>query len=254
MELADASPAVEVAAGEYLRLLGYPRNHTLSGKALELAEGAREWYARQGRPWIYAREAESVQIGDNAVSIEGVEFHSRRLWNTLRKAEAHGALLAAAGAGPEAEEEANRLWRDEKPDEYFFLEVYGSAVAEHLLTAAGARICAWADQERMAALPHASPGFEQWDIAEQPALLRLTQARGHELPGRLRALESGALRPKKSLLGVFGLTRHTESVRRLTELNPCQNCSMPGCGFRRTPYVKDCWSRETEAAWQGQQQ
>jgi hypothetical protein len=252
--MADNSPAVEVAPEEYVRLLGYPRGHALSGRSLELAEWAREWYTRHGRPWIYAREAENVEIAGGAVRIEGAPFHCQPLLNTLEKAGAHSVFLAGAGAGAEAEEEANRLWREEKPDEYFFLEVYGSAVVEHLLTAAGARLCAWAEEQGMAVLPHASPGFARWDILEQPALLRLVQAAGHELPARLRALDSGALWPKKSLLGVFGLTRHAERVQRLTDLNPCQNCSMAGCRFRRAPYVKNCWSRETEATWQGQEQ
>jgi len=53
------------------------------------------------------------------------------------------------------------------------------------------------------------------------------------LPGNLEALESGALRPKKSLLAVFGLTRHTDGVRRLTELVACESCSLASCQYRR---------------------
>ena len=43
-------------------------------------------------------------------------------------------------------------------------------------------------------------------------------------------------RPKKTLLAVFGLTRHTERLRRLTDLVPCENCSFGPCQFRRAPY------------------
>jgi hypothetical protein len=46
------------------------------------------------------------------------------------------------------------------------------------------------------------------------------------------------LKPKKSLLAVFGLTRHTENLRRITDLVPCQNCSLAGCQYRRVPYGK----------------
>ncbi len=49
-------------------------------------------------------------------------------------------------------------------------------------------------------------------------------------------MESGALRPKKSQLAVFGLTRHTGSLRRLTDMLPCENCSFGPCQFRRAPY------------------
>ena len=86
------------------------------------------------------------------------------------------------------------------------------------MTAAGARLCAWADSRDMAVLPHYSPGYSQWDVAEQSRLLRLIAVRGTQLPGHLEALDSGALRPKKSQLAVFGLTRHIDRVRRLADL------------------------------------
>ena len=96
----------------------------------------------------------------------------------------------------------------------------------------GERLCAWAEGGEMAVLPHYSPGYPGWDVAQQSRLLGLLNAAG-KLSGKLEALESGALRPKKSLLAVFGLTRHTEGVRRLTEVVACGSCSLPACQFRR---------------------
>jgi hypothetical protein len=49
-------------------------------------------------------------------------------------------------------------------------------------------------------------------------------------------LDSGALSPKKSLLAAFGVTRHTDRLSRLTELVPCENCSLAGCQYRRAPF------------------
>ncbi|HEX9106332.1 MAG TPA: hypothetical protein VF832_03880, partial [Longimicrobiales bacterium] len=163
IRFSDTSPDVTVQPTEYRRLLGYPRGRELDERALELAEGARLWYARHGRPWVYAREASSLDLteGDGVV-IDGVRFTSPRLHRTLRDAGADGAVLVAISAGPELEREAQRLWRDEKPDEYFFLEVYGSAVVEHLATMAGARLCAAADGRGQAVLPHYSPGYPGW--------------------------------------------------------------------------------------------
>ena len=112
-----------------------------------------------------------------------MSFDSARLRNTLEAAGAHRAILVAVSAGPELEREAQNRWRDEKPDEYFFLEVYGSAVVEHLVTMTGARLCAWADADGLAVLPHYSPGYPEWDIAEQPALLELI---GRDRRGRDR--------------------------------------------------------------------
>lgn len=233
IELAE-HPKVEVQAAEYLRLLGYPPGHVIDGRAKELADTARGWYSRHGRPWIYAREVQTLATKSDAIFIDGEVFGSSPLAKTLREFEAHSAVLAAVSAGPELEEEAHRLWREEKPDEYFFLEVFGSAVVEQLITTAGARVCDRAEARRMAVLPHYSPGYPEWDIAEQPRLLRLL-AQGGVL-GQIESLESGALRPRKSLLGVFGLTLQTAGVRPLSELVPCQSCSFSPCQFRRAPY------------------
>src|SRR3990172_9800127 len=103
----------------------------------------------------------------------------------------------------------------------------------------GAELCAWAESRDEAILPHYSPGYPEWDVAQQPELLRLIRERGkRRLPSELEVLESGMLRPKKSLLAVFGLTRHPERVGRLTELNPCESCSYHPCQYRRGPPLR----------------
>jgi hypothetical protein len=235
IEIVDDSPDISVQPAEYMRLLGYPRGSTLEGRALELAEGAREWFQRNAHPWVYARSIDALRIEGNSVVIDGVSFSSPRLRSTLQAADARTAFLVAISAGPELEEEAQRRWRDDKPDEYFFFEVFGSAVVEHLVTMTGARLCAWADGNGAAVLPHYSPGYPDWAIDEQASLLDLIR-RSRSDAVRIEAMESGMLRPKKSLLAVFGVTDHTDRVRRLTELSPCEHCSFMACQYRRAPY------------------
>jgi hypothetical protein len=236
IEISDGSPHVAVQPAEYTRLLGYPRGWTLDGRAQELGDWARDWYAQHGRPWTYARDVDGIHVTDGAVVIDGVRFSSSRLSATLAAAGADRAFLVAVSAGPELEEEAQVRWRDGKPDEYFFLEVYGSAVVEHLVTMTGARLCAWADAAETAVLPHYSPGYPEWAIDEQPMLLDVIRAPHPAAAVPLEVLESGMLRPKKSLLAVFGVTRHVERVRPLTELSPCEGCSFVPCQYRRAPY------------------
>ena len=237
IELSCTLSRLNVLEEEYVRLLGFPRGWVLEGRARELADRARDWYAKHGRPWMYARQAELLEIAGDSLIIDGVQFSSPRLRDTLENAGADSVVLAAAGAGPEAEEEAGRLWADEKPDEYFFLEVYASAVVEHLTMLAGARLCDWAEQRQRAVLPHYSPGYPEWDVAEQPRLLELMKkTRIEPLPSSVEVFESGMLRPKKTLLAAFGLTRHTERLQRLTSLVPCERCSFGPCQYRRAPY------------------
>jgi len=248
-ELAELCAEIDVLEPEYRRLLGYPRGAELSERALELAAWARDWYRAHGKPWIYARAANRLQMADSSIRLEGEPFRARRLRALFQRAEGCGAILAAVSASGALETEAERLWREGKPDEYFFLEVFGSAVVERLVTMAGARLCAWADSRGMAVLPHDSPGYPGWDISEQPRLAGLlAQGGGQNLPGGLEALASGALRPKKSQVAVFGLTNHTQRVRRLTELSPCETCSYMPCQFRRAPYERGAGCKPMETA------
>ncbi len=249
IEIADALPGVDVPQQEFARLLGYPRGFAMEGRARELSDWARDWYAKNGRPWFYARQVESLEFSTSAargdtlrpdlIKIDGAIFNSKRLHSAFEQAGAHSAILVAVGAGPEAEEEARRLWKEEKPDEYFFLEMYASAVVEQLTTIAGARLCDWAEQRGMAVLPHSSPGYPDWDVAEQPRLLELIrQTRSEQFPSRVDAFDSGMLRPKKTQLAVFGVTRHRDRLQRLTSLVPCESCSFGPCQYRRAPYKR----------------
>jgi hypothetical protein len=237
IEFFDAQPDVAVQPAEYQRLLGYPRDWVVRGRALELADWARDWYAQHGRPWVYSRQASCLKSSDDSICVDGARFTSQRLQKTLADAEADRLVLVAVSAGAELEQAAQQLWLEEKPDEYFFLEVFGSAVVEHLITMHGARLCAWAESQDLAVLPHYSPGYPDWDISQQPQLLDLIrQSREYPFPTQLEVLSSGMLRPKKSLLAAFGVTPQTKNVLRLSELNPCQSCSFLPCQYRRAPY------------------
>jgi hypothetical protein len=238
-ELTEANPPVDVQESEYQRLLGYPKNHVLAGRSRELADAAREWYSANGRPWIYAREIDALDLRDETLRIGGHEFSSQALHDSLAEAKAHSAVLVAVCAGKECEDRAGQLWKESKPDEYFFLEVFGSAVVEHLVTVASGRICGWADRSNMAVLPHYSPGYSGWDIADQIKLWNLIRLNnGGGFRGDLEVMATGMLRPKKSLLAVVGLTRQREIARRFAKLIPCENCSLPNCQYRRAPYQR----------------
>lgn len=237
IELLDTLPDINVQPAEYKRLLGFPREYVMSGKVRERAEWARTWYATHAKPWVYAREADSVRIENSSIVLNGVSFTSSALLKMFEEADADGAILVAVSAGHEVEAEAANLWDQEKPDEYFFLEIYGSAIVEHLVTTTGARLFAWAEPRGLAVLPHYSPGYPDWDISEQAKLLDLVrQTDQYPLPAQIDVMESGMLRPKKSLLALFGLTHQTQKVRKLTDVIPCENCSFAACEFRRAPY------------------
>lgn len=234
METFDPQPEFHVPDAEYLRLLGYPRGHVPGDRVQELMTWARDWYAQNGGPWTYHRRVE-LQARGSALQLEGVEFASPRLREHFEQHHATGAVLVAVSAGRECEEHARELWNEGKPDEYFFLEIYGSAVVEDLVARTSGRLCAGAEHDGLMAVPHYSPGYAGWDVAEQNRLhaLILEGMKG-SLPGPLEVLSSGMLRPKKSLLAVFGLAPLT--ARPVVLATPCEGCSFSPCRYRRAPY------------------
>jgi hypothetical protein len=235
IEWKDTKPQVNVTEIEYKRLLGFPVDYTLEGRGRELADWAKQWYAENGRPWIYAREV-ALEFQEGQVLLNGAKFAAERLRAQLNDAQASRAVLVAVSASRQCEQRARELWLEGKPDEYFFLEVFGSAVVEHLITITGARICEWAEENGMAVLAHYSPGYSGWDTADQNRLFEAIRAGANSFPGDLRVLESGMLQPKKSLLAVFGVTREVERMLPQAMLVPCENCSFSPCQYRRAPY------------------
>ncbi|HVU22529.1 MAG TPA: hypothetical protein VHE13_00285 [Opitutus sp.] len=235
LELVDVAPAVNVTEAEYFRLLGYPRGHEPGERPRELEAWARDWYAEHGRPWVYVREAE-LRRGDGALWLDGVEFRGGQLDGHLRNAGAQRALLVAISAGRECEEHARALWQDGRPDEYFFLEIFGSAVVEDLVASLNGRICALAGDADFVAIPHFSPGYGSWDVADQNRLHALIVAGvARTLPGPLAVLASGMLKPKKSLLAVVGLVPRS-TARAGSPPVPCTGCAFAPCNYRRAPY------------------
>jgi hypothetical protein len=236
LEILDARPGVNVAEAEYWRLLGYPPNHEPSERARELATWARQWYADNGRPWVYLREAE-LEVAADGLRLDGTRFESRQLHEHLRESAAQRAMLVAVSAGRACEEHARQLWLESKPDEYFFLEVFGSAVVEHLCATLSGRICDFADRDGLMAVPHYSPGYTGWDIADQNKLFELI-ARGvvQRFPEELQVLSSGMLKPKKSLLAVVGLAPRSREGLAAAARVPCEGCGLTPCAYRRAPY------------------
>lgn len=236
MEAYDTQPEHRVQEAEYLRLLGYPRGHEPGERVQELMAWARGWYAQHGRPWAYQRRVE-LRTEGGTLRLDGMEFHSQRLHEHLRHHGATGAVLVAVSAGRECEEHARRLWNEGKPDEYFFLEIYGSAVVEDLVARTSGRICDLAGHRGLMAVPHYSPGYAGWDVAEQNRLFSLiTHGMGRPFPGPIEVLPSGMLNPKKSMLAVFGLAAAESRPAGGAPATPCEGCSFSPCRYRRSPY------------------
>ena len=83
-----------------------------------------------------------------------------------------------------------------------------------------------------------APAMPNGTSPSRRRLLRADPADGPRLPGAMEALDSGALRPKKSQLAVFGLTRHIGARARASRTGPVRELLFRPCQFRRAPYLR----------------
>ncbi|MEW5799595.1 MAG: hypothetical protein AB1728_11385 [Bacteroidota bacterium] len=239
LEYLDTSPDINVPEAEFKRLLGYPANYDVSDRVQELMEKTRRWYSENGAPWVYVRHIDAFELHHDHFFIGEIKFSAERFITQMRETMGESVVAVAASAGKNCEGHARQLWKEEKPDEYFFMEVYGSAIVEHIITKAAGKICAWAESNAMVALPRQSPGYSGWDVREQQALFDvINRGRNYNPPEEIHVMHTGMLNPKKSQLTIFGLTRHRERVRQTAELIPCVNCSLEQCQYRRSVYTR----------------
>jgi hypothetical protein len=234
VEPSAAALAAEVAAAEYARLLGLPRSRPLEGDLAERARDARAWYAENGQPWVAARRLAIARLDENAVDAGGCAvFTSRSLARGLRDGAAHGLVALAVTAGQRVDEESRRLWDAGRPDEAYFLDRFGAAVAEHLVPWASVWICRESERGGETVLAHLSPGCADWSLEEQRSLMSAVSGGSDERAGPLRMLSSGMLTPKNSVLALRGLTRHFVAA---SPADACRACDLAPCSFRRAPH------------------
>ena len=111
------------------------------------------------------------------------------------------------------------------------------------------RICDLAEPNGFMAVPHYSPGYTGWNVADQNKLFDLiTRGLTRPFPEALEVMASGMLRPKKSLLAVVGLAPNIGRGPESTRIVPCESCSFSPCSYRRIPYRHASLPAENAAA------
>lgn len=228
-------PGEQIPAEEYARLLGYPAGRALDGRVGQLADASREWYRQHGRPWAHGREVGIERIDGRSIEVAGgVTLESPVLAGRLAGARAETLIVAAVSAGPEVDDRTADLWSRERPDEAFFLDRFGAAVAEYLARIVGDGLRS-AEGDRTV-LPGYSPGYDGWELEQQHQVhTLLTADPDRPLPGPLELLDSGMLLPKSSLLAVFGTTADMQLATQAWARHKCAWCSLARCDFRTVP-------------------
>ncbi len=230
-----ADLAQRVDEAEYARLLDYPQRGIPAGRARRRAMQSRDWYAQNGRPWAFANTVAIDQVAGAEIRLANGELlTSKVLAQRLEAAAANALVVAAVSAGSAVDEHSLAHWREGRPDEGYFLDRFAAAVVEHLAAWAGQHLRGLAVARGLGLLPSYSPGYQGWDLEQQARVARCLDAGGSSpSPRSFEVLPSGMIRPKSSLLAVFGLTPQIEIGENAWRRQTCSWCSLTDCGFRR---------------------
>jgi len=216
--------ADQVPTALFRRHMGLPACAELDERLETLVEQAKTWYIKHGEPWTKAQQVSIERIERDVIHLEDQQqLTSALLASGLASAEAHALIVVAVSAGKAVDAQIDALWKTGHVDEAMFLNAYAIATVEHMRWQAGDLLRKSLGESKTTVLPHYSPGYDGWDLADQARLYRLfcDQGEADSLP--LQLLRSGGLIPSKSTLAAFGITRRTDFDEDLDEYWSCRS-------------------------------
>lgn len=215
---------IEAPLAEVVRLLGYREGRTrLSGRDVALVERGIRLAREAARPAAsVAYCAVSVSGGEVRTPLPGVSWRSRSLARLLDGAD--GVSLVAATLGPGVEELTRDLFAREEYALATIVDAAGSALVRGLGEWLRAELGGSAGGAQPT--PLYGPGYGDWPIEDQIALVRLA---GGPAIG-LTCTETCYLRPQKSLVGLIGWL--PAGAARGWSSAGCARCTMADCAYR----------------------
>ncbi len=222
--LTDLPLAIDPA--EVLRFQGYRKDRDVPGPDVTalfdeaLAEGRRLM-----APRAVARWARVTRAGDDRLEVEGEGLAIPRIGSRWGPVE--HAAVAFVTIGDALERRVGELWEARELPLASMLDSVGSGAVESLAEYVNDLLC----QQGLPSLKvtnRISPGYADWDVAEQPHLFRLC-------PGAAIGVTLNAacvMTPGKSISLLVGAGPDARVDHYFSQ---CARCWMRECAFRRVP-------------------
>ena len=222
--LADLPLAID--PDEVLRFQGYKRGRDVPGADVRalfdtaLAEGRRLMAPRVVLRWapVARMEADALEVDGQRLNIPRIG----RLWG-----EVEHVAVALCTIGEALERRVAELWDARELPLASMLDSVGSGAVESLAEYVNDVLC----QQGLPGLKvtnRISPGYADWDVAEQPRLFALCPGD----PIGVVLNEACVMTPGKSISLLAGAGR----VARVDHyFSQCARCWMRDCAYRRTP-------------------
>lgn len=138
----------------------------------------------------------------------------------------HVVAVFAATIGEHLEETVRRLAEDKLVLQAAVLDAIGSDATERLADFVQGQVDEIASAHGLVASQRFSPGYCDWDVAQQKALFQAMK--GHT--ARIRLTDGYLMIPRKSVSGIIGIGPSNNNLRHY---QPCKTCDKEDCQGRR---------------------
>jgi hypothetical protein len=196
---------------------------------------AEQWCQQELTPW-HERRLETISrveecrvVVESNVTLKTSAGFSRKLHETR----AHAVVIFAFTTGDALDRRVKELWAQDRLQESYVLQAYGTGVVEASRSRYGIALCSWADQQGLAILSSDGPGYRDWPVEETGQLLRRLQSDSTSMAEPICANESGMLQPVHSSVIVYGVTAFAAESLKMDDWVPCCECDLSPCRFRR---------------------
>ena len=218
--------ALAIDPDEVLRFQGYKKGvdvPTADVRALlddALAEGARLMAPRAALRWMPVRRRgpDTIEVGGETLTIP----RTGERWGEVEHVAASVVTI-----GDALERRVAALWESRELPLASMLDSVGSGAVESLAEYVNDVLC----QQGLPSLKvtnRISPGYADWNVAEQHALFRLCPG----APVGVTLNEACFMTPGKSISLLVGAGRRARVDHYFSQ---CARCWMRDCAYRRTP-------------------
>ena len=219
--------ALAIDPDEVLRFQGYKKGvdvPTADVRALlddALAEGARLMAPRAALRWMPVRRRgpDTIEVGGETLTIP----RTGERWGEVEHVAASVVTI-----GDALERRVAALWESRELPLASMLDSVGSGAVESLAEYVNDVLCQQGLAAGLAVTNRISPGYADWNVAEQHALFRLCPG----APVGVTLNEACFMTPGKSISLLVGAGRHARVDHYFSQ---CARCWMRDCAYRRTP-------------------
>jgi len=206
--------------------LGYEREQYPRPQVLSLVDSQiRKAYDRI-KPVAYYTLKPITSVGNSRISVDGLVFTSRKLARIFSGCSQ--AVIFVVTIGEELEKEVAQLTKEGLILKASVLDAVGSVAVEKVADWFDSMIGSLAAANGDKVSWRYSPGYCDWDIAQQKELFRGLDGK----PTEVNLTDTCLMVPRKSISGIMAMGKSCNTF------SACRFCNKKSCPDRREEFVK----------------